>query len=398
MDLCACSSKYSDTQHRFEVFVEDGVRIACTTGGPKYTDDLFRYEVLIQLQADSSISESFLNRPISFIESLSGNYLVCDEGDRRIAVYSPSGEYVKSFGRPGHGPGEFQSISLLDIIDGVLVMYDRSQRRTTLFSEYGELIGVYRVLIGGSIDAMYPLSDHRQLSLQGLMDLRGEEVWRAMKALVMASSLDTIAYFETPYIHCRMSLRRNLNISYSVYFSAFPCIGYAPPLGVYSYDPTHPELRWFNTEGQPVRIFRFDLPRIPPSQADIALIEASWEERARGPEGEAARLVRNNLVFADFVPYWSTVVVDDNCFCWLSKYEPQATKERLGGTAFRVVSPDGEYLGDTRWPMISFESNSALGIHIANGKLMVINPLETESTMPTVYSIIPVATGLNYPY
>jgi len=394
--LCSCGNTDSLPRHGFRTIIENEIPVAVSTGGPKYEGELFRYETLLTLKTDPDNPESLLYRPYWIVQGPRGEYLVCDEGDRRIVAFDSEGQFIRSFGRRGSGPGEFQSIQLLDITNGILTIFDSSLQRTTLFSSTGELLGVYPVGILERTDAMYVLDNGSQLCLRHMIDIRGEEDWRAMRGLIISSNGDTIASIETPYVHRRMWLRRQYNVSYYVYFSSFPYIGYVPDKGLYVYDPSYPELCWFNGNGNPIYSYRIDLPRISPSPQDIALIKDDWSERASSDP--SAEMVQQNLAFGDFVPFWNTVLIDADGYCWLSKYEPRSRKEEFGGTAFKVLSPAGEYLGDTRWPFVAFESDHVHRASIAGGLLMAIVPIaEGEEPATTIFRITPIMDGLEYP-
>lgn len=394
--VCTCGEIYSRPEHRFETIIEDGIPIVVTTGGPKYSGELFRYEVMLRLTLDPDNLESLLNRPSAIVQGPGGEYLVCDEGDRRIAVFNTEGNYIRSFGGRGSGPGEFQTIELIGISDGILTLFDSSLQRTTLFSTTGDLLGVYAVRILERADALFILENGSQVCLHRKIELRGEEDWRAMKGIIISPDGDTIASLETPFIHRRMWLRRQVSVSYYVYFATFPRIGYVPVKGLFFYDPANPELRWFDENGKPIHTYRIDLPRIVPPPQDRAQIREEWNQRVESDP--IAGTVRQNLVFGDYVPFWSTVLIDGDGYCWLSLYELSSRKEEIGGTAFRVLSPAGEYLGVTRWPFVAFESDHIHRANIAGGLLMAIMAAdEGEESVPTVYRIIPAIDGFIYP-
>jgi len=50
-------------QHSFKVYQEDNVTVAITSGGPKYTEPLFDYEVVLTLKENPDRPESILFRP-----------------------------------------------------------------------------------------------------------------------------------------------------------------------------------------------------------------------------------------------------------------------------------------------------------------------------------------------
>ena len=64
-----------------------------------------------------------------------------DSGNNRIQVFDPTGNYLKTIGREGKGPGEFQVLFSIDINDdGHLYIYDRGKRSMERFDREGKFI------------------------------------------------------------------------------------------------------------------------------------------------------------------------------------------------------------------------------------------------------------------
>ena len=67
-----------------------------------------------------------------------GNFYVTDWDKRAILKYDPSGKYVRTIGRQGQGPGEFQNLSVVRFDrDGALYVTDLSSRRISFFDKDG---------------------------------------------------------------------------------------------------------------------------------------------------------------------------------------------------------------------------------------------------------------------
>jgi len=70
-----------------------------------------------------------------------GDIYVMDSGNNRIQVFDPAGNYLKTIGREGKGPGEFQQLYSIDINDdGHLYIYDRGKRSMECFDREGKFI------------------------------------------------------------------------------------------------------------------------------------------------------------------------------------------------------------------------------------------------------------------
>jgi len=88
--------------------------------------------------------------------------------------------------------------------------------------------------------------------------------------------------------------------------------------------------------------------------------------------------------------YWRDVIVDSNGFIWL-QYPSNDVEETMDtGRRFRILTPEGEYLGDTTVPLS--------GGQVAFGKFMGIRwEVESGLGMPSVFTIRPIVEGLVYP-
>ena len=86
-----------------------------------------------------------LGNPSSLVvDTLDGSFLVSDHYSRRMFRFGRDGSVVQTYGRPGSGPGEFQSIGPAFVLnDSVVVGADMGRRQLSRFvSETGEQAGL----------------------------------------------------------------------------------------------------------------------------------------------------------------------------------------------------------------------------------------------------------------
>lgn len=70
-----------------------------------------------------------------------GNIYVTDRDRKTIKKYDSSGNFLKSIGRPGQGPGEFQDISEVRFdSDGNIYLNDAKNQRISFLSKKGNYI------------------------------------------------------------------------------------------------------------------------------------------------------------------------------------------------------------------------------------------------------------------
>jgi hypothetical protein len=99
---------------------------------------------------EPSVSVGGLNGPIEeILEEVSaarrqrdGDLVVADRQGRAVRVYDGQGSFVKSLGRPGAGPGEFQSPAEVVLAPGdSILVWDEQLFRLSLFDEGGKPLG-----------------------------------------------------------------------------------------------------------------------------------------------------------------------------------------------------------------------------------------------------------------
>lgn len=74
-----------------------------------------------------------------------GLMYLLERRDRQVRVYDRQGTRLRTIGRPGPGPGEFQAATGIGIIDDTLWVRDAPTRRFSLFATSGELLGTFSV-------------------------------------------------------------------------------------------------------------------------------------------------------------------------------------------------------------------------------------------------------------
>ncbi len=396
----SCSRNDGAQRHRFEITNLDGVEIATNSGGPIYEGEIFRYDPVQILKPDPEIPESFLHRPGAIVIDGEGYFYVCENGGRRIVVFDPEGKYVKSFGREGSGPGEFQSIALIAWSDKLLTLYDARLKRVTEYSTDGVLCGIYSQPATSAGRGFYPVTGGASVILNMRSERRGVDSWATMELLVIDADGDTLSSLKPPAKPFQRSLQ-DLEVAFVWSYNVYPRIVYRPGEGIVVYDAESPALNWFSLSGEPTRRINVGLPRIRVSVEQRRKVREYWNERIRDSEGEAKRqmkAVRDNVAFGDFVPFWNNFLIDDTGYYWLEIYETTQQKQEAGGAAFRVLRASGEYLGDTCWPVPIVGSYRIEYPLVTKGHLvaMVRDP-RTEDNIPTVFRITPMVEGLKYP-
>ncbi len=391
-------SKPDPTNHRFEVYDEDGVTVAHTTGGPLHDGPIFTIEPLLTLIENPSEPESMLFNPSAILAGEDGRYYVCDTGNGRVAVFGPEGIFERSFGRRGEGPGEFRMMDMQSLHEGIVSVFDYTMQRTTHFLTDGTLEDIFSSPIGGY--ALWLERTPEGTILQGGVRMEQDGLTAATQRLVTVARVterDTLAIITTGLVQDMVRLVQQMpdgssvSMGKSLPFSGGPAIRYLPGRGVLVTDGNRPELTWYDTTGRIIRSIRIDLPTVP---VDAGMKQEYLAREQAQNDQYTSRTGRNrpqlDYDLPDTVGFWRWITVDDAGYIWC--LDVLSIEQHVDGElySFHVIDPEGRYLGTAELPTTR--------PRIAGGKLTCfIDDPETGGRVPTVFKVTSTVEELAYP-
>ncbi|MDH7513287.1 MAG: 6-bladed beta-propeller [Clostridiales bacterium] len=123
----------------------DGVTYVHNPATPLHPDKTVVFEEEFTFREKDETGEIRLFKPGWFAVDATGNAYIADDSDMAIKVFDPQGKYLKSIGRKGSGPGEFERVrNMLFLPDGRLLVTDYEQRRTSFFSPEGQFLSSFQ--------------------------------------------------------------------------------------------------------------------------------------------------------------------------------------------------------------------------------------------------------------
>lgn len=124
----------------------NGIR---TVINPDYPQNgRFRYDLIeeISIGEIEKGEEYILNRPIDIKVDEDGNIYILDWGDIKIKVYDSQGRFVRTIGRRGQGPGEFDVPASFSLsVEGHIFLYDSRQRNFMAIDAFGVQLSSFRI-------------------------------------------------------------------------------------------------------------------------------------------------------------------------------------------------------------------------------------------------------------
>ena len=116
-----------------------GVRIVTNTA-PRSSQPLYRIDPMPLVDLGTAGAEDEFAPPVFSVRLHDGGIVVAT-GATELRFYDAKGKKLRSFGRKGGGPGEFQRIQFLGVMAGdTIVAFDAGTRRLTVVSPGGGLV------------------------------------------------------------------------------------------------------------------------------------------------------------------------------------------------------------------------------------------------------------------
>jgi hypothetical protein len=402
--LTGCSSR-AEPGHTFEVIDEDGIQTAVSSAIPKYEGEIFRYEKVLELRPDpDNFDETFLYEPRSFTLGDDGLFYVADTGNHRIAVFDDDGEFVRAFGREGQGPGELQGPISVRVREGIATVRGR---RTSRFRTDGTFIELLTYEGGDDVD----LADNGR---RVVIDLpQGPEddgfYYLQARARVLDEDGEVVATIETAQVAAARMMPDSAMGRAELHYGAWPHVSLLPGNEILATPGDRPMLEWYGLDGVLKRRARIELPFAPISEEDRAAVEDRYDRLIeRNMEFGASESLRDQLLgmkesaqYAEHKGFWWLVEAEEpDGWIWLTipvphfgiyyRGVPHIEQQQI----FRVVSPEGEYIGTTEWP----PEVDRFATHVTRGHLLaMVADAGAGETIPTVYRITPAVEGFEYP-
>jgi hypothetical protein len=103
------------------------------------------FEEEFTLSEKDEAGEIRLFKPFSYTVDAQDRIYISDDSDLSVKVFDSQGKFLRSFGRKGSGPGEFEAIREMVILpDGRLLVTDDLQRRSSFFSPEGQFLSSFQ--------------------------------------------------------------------------------------------------------------------------------------------------------------------------------------------------------------------------------------------------------------
>ncbi len=293
----------------------------------------------------------------------SGEVVVLVAASREIRVFSPDGEWLRTIGRDGEGPGEMRGVGTMVRSGDTLFVTDVQLSRLNAFSTEGTFLTswLYPSIEGsGRVMPSHRLADGSWVASGGFSfgsgGMPSEGLMRPPMAYFrldagLESVLDTIA--ETPGSEMVISSSGGGTDGRRMVFIAPPPLGRSAPVTAAGDefvwgDNAAPQLNIHAPDGSLRSILRWSAPAVPVDAALIERVKQAALSLAEGNETAQQRIEGqySSPSPAPVVPYFISARHDLEGALWVQEY-PLVQSDSVH---YRIFDPDGQYLGRRSLP------------------------------------------------
>lgn len=405
---CSSNTDIEIVQHSFNIDSTGIQIIAVNTGGPKDPDPLFEVELLHRITESSSDVDKFLVGPLRtpYLDE-SGGLFVADHGRVAIAAFDSTGAFLHWMGGRGNGPGEFMQPYIQEVAKGIISIYDRIQHRVTEYSYAGRLRDVYKLTFPSSREReLHRTPSGDLISIQEHSRTKDGYDSRQIRVVAFSASEDTLWYLMSEWMPVskaavfRYSGSTPLYTRSDISFASIPVGYFAPGRGVFFVGSALPLILCYSLFGELELEVKLDV------RGSVApdLLKRTQQVAARSARAHVAdmrRRLEKSGGSTEHVPHWRETfeVRTDPGWCggvmlagdgsiWVPYPFFTGEQQLENGIPHRVISAEGEYLGDVHLPA----RGGSVGF---NRYAVVERDKDTGAWVPTVYRLIPSDDGLN---
>jgi hypothetical protein len=291
-----------------------------------------------------------------------GNILVVVGGHFQLRIYDPAGEWVRSIGRQGDGPGEMRFPSSLNTAGDTIYLGDFQLSRLSAFTTAGEFLTSWPFPAmdpGGRVPPSRRLADGRWLGSGSVRFTAGQAAsgidrtpttWYRIAA-DLSRVEDTVAVLpgtERLVITSTSADGRIVGMQVTAPSVARSSAMTTGPDYFVAGENDVPEARFYTTEGALRTIIRWAAPVVPVDEALLAAIMREELLRVEGNE-QATQSVETRFQTPPataVVPYFSGLHLDVEENLWVREYATLSSDS----VRFRVFHRDGQFLGHLALP------------------------------------------------
>jgi hypothetical protein len=329
--LVSCKQKSAEPK----IETANGVIFVHNPAIPLLPDRAVSFEEEFTLKEKDEAGEIRLFKPGRYIIDEKDEIYISDESDTAIKVFDAQGKYLRTIGRKGDGPGEFEMVGDMTILpDGRLLVTDYQARRTSFFSPDGQFLSSFQ---WKKFFARIYLATSSSCTLsETTVSEQGTELW--VKTIDFnGEEIGSFGKFTFPEM-------KRLQLGDGMIATSVPWT----PSSVFAGDRKNQWLyhclndkyliEVYGQQGKLIRKIERPYEPVPVTDEDINKIKARFADR---PDSPGAKLYAQ-MEFPKVKPVAERLLVDSEANLWVETNEEKKEGEK-SFRAYDIFNPDGFY-------------------------------------------------------
>jgi len=267
-----------------------------------------------------------------------GPVFVSNGRDHTVYKFSPGGVLLKTFGRHGQGPGDFQFPSDLSILDGAFLVVGESMtaRRISLFELDGTFHEVYRT--DGPPSNPMALRDGKiaYIAITGTLERKGDSFIDVATNKVMVLDTATGRSRQLALFNTSRNIPRDGEVKIARSAAGNLLVGHT----------IRPEIEVYGPDGDRKGAIKLAIDPLPVTKK---IAENHQVKMAYRVDGKSTVVVEP---LGDFLPYYCDLTIDaeGNILVFKMSEDP-----KTGPIVFQAYDPDGAFLCETELDRGAFD-------------------------------------------
>jgi hypothetical protein len=296
----------------------------------------------------------------TFVVDGEGGILALDMKEQKIKVFDRTGKFLRLFGKPGQGPGELGMASGIQLMsDNTLVVVDVTNRRLALFKPSGEFIK--NISMSGTLGLANILLDSEGNGIgqeMGFAEGNAKMFFEIKKFDANLKPLFSLDKIEFPIPIPGSGAKMNVLEMMSIY-------QFDPADNIYYGRNANYEIKVYSPEGKHIRTIQKEYDRVKVTQADID------EILERIPNVATGFNLKEMISFPEYFPPFQFFLLDDQRRLYVRTFTKGKAK---GEYEFDVFDPDGTFIAQfiTKSDLRLWKAGKAYGIEETDEGYQVI--------------------------
>jgi len=327
-----------------------------------------RIKLTEELSFGSSANpDESLSQVSMFVVDGDGSVLALDFKEQKIKVYDKTGKFLRLIGKPGQGPGELGMASGIQLMaDGTLVVEDAVNRRLALFKPSGEFIK--NISMTGSLGLVNILLDDKGNFVgreMGLSEGNAKMFFEVKKFDSNLKPLFTLDKTEFTVPIPGSGAKMNILDMISGY-------QIDPAGNIYYGRNVDYEIKVYSPEGKHFRTIQKEYDRVKVTQADID------EMLERMPSTVPGANIKDMISFPEYFPPYQSFLLDDRGRLYVRTFTKGKAKREY---EIDVFDPEGRFIAQfiTESDLRLWKAGEAYGIEETDEGYQVIKRYSVQT-------------------